>query len=194
MIHDMEHLYHYYDKSQPPFRTITALSYEEAAALFRKKQEEDPKSVNPNIEWFLTRRYEMEKTVWDKFIAIGGKPIRTAPIYCTLGANDNMKTWFGDAAYISMPVRDFDLDTISFTYGDMFTVFNPALNTGEEWWGQVYRYEGILKLIEKYGYPEDPAYDMKNWIFPKDKPINQYLKYIEAHVWNDTVLDKYRIR
>ena len=75
----------------------------------------------------------------------------------------------------------------------MFPVFNPALNTGEEWWGQVYNYAEILKLIEKYGYPEDPPYDMKNRIFPKDKNIGRYLQYIEAHVWSDEVLDKYRL-
>ena len=51
----------------------------------------------------------------------------------------------------------------------------------------------ILKLIDKYGYPEDPVYDSIKGIFPKDKPINQYLKYIEAHVWSDDALDKYRL-
>ena len=29
-------------------------------------------------------------------------------------------------------------------------------------------------------------------ILPKDKPLGNYLKYIEAHVWSDKVLDKYR--
>lgn len=187
-VHDTMHLYHYYEKSLPPFRTITSLPFEEAAAILRTRQAEDPTSTNPNIEWFLNRRYEMEKAVRNKFIAIGGKPVSTAPMYCTLGANDNMKTWFQDVAYIRIPISEFDLDTVSFTYGDMFAVFNPLLNTGEEWWEQVYRYEDILKLIDKYGYPEDPEYDMKNRIFPKDKPINQYLKYIEAHVWNDMYL------
>ena len=111
-----------------------------------------------------------------------------------MGANDGVKTWFRNASCIRIPVSEFDLFTVSFTYGDMFAVFDPSLSAGEEYWKQVYTYEGIKKLIEKYGYPEDPIYDSVHGIFPKDRPIGQYLKYIEAHVWSDEVLDKYRHR
>ena len=74
----------------------------------------------------------------------------------------------------------------------MFPIFNQKLNNGEEWWEQVYFYDDILRLIKKYGYPEDPIYNSIKGIFPKDKPINQYLKYIEAHVWCDKTLEKYK--
>jgi len=192
MANDTKHLYHYYEKTCEPFRTITALPFDEALAALTTWREDNPSTGLTTAEWYLNRRYNMEKTVRDKFIAIGGKPIRTAPVYFTLGANKGMNTWYNNPAYIKIPVSEFDLDTVSFTYGDMFPVFNPALNTGEEWREQVYRYDDILKLIEKYGYPEDPEYDIKKRIFPKDKNIGRYLKYIEAHVWSDEVLDKYR--
>ena len=190
----LDYLYHYFDRERGLFRSLTALPFAEAKAVLLARQEENPRSVNPHIGWFLTRRYADEKTVREQFISIGGKPVRTAPVYCTLGPNEGMKTWFDNADCIKMPVSAFDPDTVSFTYGDLFAVFNPALNTGEEWWGQVYRYEEILRLVEKYGLPEDPAYDMKKWIFPKDRPINQYLKYIEAQVWSDEALDRYRMQ
>ena len=188
----MEYLYHYFDKTKGPFRTLTALPFDEAAAILHAKQKENPRSVNPRIDWFLTRRYADEKAVRDQFIAIGGKPVRTAPVYFTLGPNEGMKTWFDNLGIIKIPVSAFDLDTVSFTYGDMFAVFNPVLNTGEEWRDKVCRYEEIKQLIKRCGWPEDPAYDMKNCVFPKGKPINHYLKYIEAHVWSDAVLDRYR--
>ena len=35
-------------------------------------------------------------------------------------------------------------------------------------------------------------YDFKRGIYPKDKPINDQLKYIEAHVWSDKMLHAYR--
>ena len=187
-MNDTLHLYHYYEKHLPPFRSITSLPFDEAKAVLLAYQADDPNRAHPNIDWFLTRRYEMEKTVRDRFIAIGGKPVRTAPVYFTLGENTGLKTWFRETACIKIPVSKFDLSTVSFTYGDMFPVFNENLDTGEGWWGQVYFYDDILKLIEKYGYPEDPVYDSIKGIFPKDKPINQYLKYIEAHVWSDEVL------
>lgn len=191
-MHDNKYLYHYYEKSCEPFRTITSMQFEEAAALLRAWRADNPSSGQTTVEWYLNRRYEMEKKVHDAFITIGGRPVRTAPVYFTLGANENMKTWYNNPVYIRIPISEFDIDTVSFTYGDMFPVFNPRLNTGEEWWGQVYKYDRILNLIDKYGYPEDPDYDMKKRIFPKDKSIGSYLKYIEAHVWSDEVLDKYR--
>ena len=130
----------------------------------------------------------------ERFIAIGGKPVRTSPVYFTLGANKGMETWFDEPDYIKIAVSEFEPNSVSYTYGDSFAVFNAALNTGEEYWGNIYRYEEILKLVNKYGFPEDPLYDMKNRIFPKDKHINHCLKFIEAHVWDDAVFEKYRQR
>jgi len=190
-VHDTKHLYHYFENTCLPFRTITALAFEQALAALREWRASNPSSGLTTEEWYLNKRYEMEKTVREKFIAIGGKPVRTAPVYFTLGANKGMLTWYNNPACIKIPVSEFALDTISFTYGDMFPVFNPAMNTGEEWWAQVYSYADIIKLIEKYGYPKDAEYDLKNRIFPKDKPIGRYLKYVEAHVWSDEVLDRY---
>jgi hypothetical protein len=134
----------------------------------------------------------MDKTIREKFIAVGGKPLRPVPVYFTLGANKGVSTWFENTAVIQIPVKEFDLDTVSFTYGDTVAAFHPKLYTNEEWWSKVYRYDEILKLIEKYGYPEDPEYDGAKGILPKDKPLGHYLKYIEAHIWSDEVLDKYR--
>lgn len=183
------YLYHYYEKTRPPFLTITTLPINEAKKILTKLN-----TGLPDIDYFLSRRYEMEKIVRDRFIEKGGTPVNTAPVYFTLGENKNMETWFDNVACIKIPVEEFDLNQVSFTYGDMFPVLNPKLNTGEEWWGQVYRYEEILDLINKYGYPEDPPYHMRKKQFPKDKPIRNYLKYVEAHVWSNDVIDRYKIR
>lgn len=180
------YLYHYFEKGRLPFLSITALPMNKAKETLEKLN-----TGLPDIEFFLSCRYEMEKNVRDQFIAIGGKPVLSAPIYFTLGENKNMTTWFKNPDFIRIPIEEFDMDKISFTYGDMFPVFNPKLNTGEEWWGKVYKYDEILELIEKYGYPEDPEYNMCKREFPKDKPIRDYLKYIEAQVWYDDVLKKY---
>ena len=190
------HLYHYFNKARPPFLTLTSLPFDEAfKVLTSQKDSAEFRDLPPNFfNNFLQKRYGADKVLRDKFISIGGKPIRSSPVYFTLGDNDGMKTWYDNLDWLKIPVNEFDLDTVSFTYGDSFAVFNPDLNTGEEYWGNIYKYDGILKVIDKYGYPEDPEYDMKNRIFPKEKPINHYLKYIEAHVWSDEVLDKYRGR
>ena len=197
-MNDTGYLYHYYDKSKLLFRSVTSLPFDEAEITLRASLAESPNATQEFLNWFpkwhLERRYELEKTVRDKFVAVGGKPVNTAPIYFTLGANKGLETWYYNLGIIKIPVSEFDLSSVSFTYGDSFAVFNPECNTGEEWWEQVYMYSDIVKLIDKYGFPEDPVYHSINMEFPKDKPINQYLKYIEAHVWNDEILDKYRQR
>jgi GNAT superfamily N-acetyltransferase len=186
-VHDTEHLYHYYEKGLPPFLVLTSMPYDKAKQLLVSLN-----SRLPDIDFFLTRRYEMEKTVRDAFTARGGKVMRTAPVYMTFGPNEGMKTWFHEPAYIKIPVNEFDLKTVSFTYGDSFPVFKSSLNTGEEWWGKVYFYNEMLELYKKYGLPEDPEYHMSNGIYPKGKSIRDYLKYIEAQVWSDETLNKYR--
>ena len=69
---------------------------------------------------FLQKRYDAVKNLRDKFISIGSKPNRSAPVYFTLGANESMKTWKKKPAVLIIPVSEFDLDAVSFTYGDSF--------------------------------------------------------------------------
>jgi len=191
-IHDTKHLYHYFEKGQTPFRSLTALPFPDAVRVLQKQQEKNENLVHPSMEWFLRWRYKTDEELRIKFMEIGGRPIRETPIYCTLGANKGVSTWFENPISIRIPIDEFDLETVSFTYGDVLASFNPNLNTGEEYWGRVYRYDDILEVIDKYGYPEDPEYNGIKGINPKEKPLGDYLKYIEAHVWSDEVLDKYR--
>jgi hypothetical protein len=184
--YDILHLYHYYERRCPPFMTLTALPYDKARETLI--------AINtriPDIDNFLTRRYAAEENLRNQFKARGGKPQLSAPIYMTLGPNKGMTTWFNKPAVIKIPFCEFDPLTVSFTYGDSMPVFKPELNTGEEWWGKVYFYNEIIALLEKYGLPEDPEYDMNGGIYPKGKFIRDYLKYIEAHVWSNDVLGKY---
>jgi len=194
-VYDTNHLYHYYEKGTPPFRTLTSLPFEEAKAVMISGLADKTMFNDLQPTWidnFLRLRYDSDKTLRERFSSIGGKPARTSPVYFTLGANKGMKTWFEEPAWIKIPMSEFDADTVSFTYGDSFAVFNEALNTGEDWWGQIYKYDGIMRVIEKYGFPEDPPYNMRNKIFPEGRHINHCLKFVEAHVWSDEVLNKYR--
>jgi hypothetical protein len=103
-----------------------------------------------------------------------------------------MPTWYNEPAYIKIHISEFDPETISFTYGDMFPAFNPELDDGMEYRSNVYFYDEILQLIKKYGYPEKVKYSIKDAVYPKSAPINHFLKYIEAHVWSDDVPEKYK--
>jgi hypothetical protein len=111
----------------------------------------------------------------------------------TLGAHEAMKTWYSNAAVLRIPTDEFDMETVSFTYGDMFAVMNPALDTGEPYRGQVYTYSEIVEVIAEYGFPKPTDYHARrdNWQY-NGVYLNQLLKYVEAHIWCDDVPLKYR--
>lgn len=186
------YLYHYYEKSKGPFLSISDLPHDDAINKLKEIRKRNPNLVNPHMEWFLSRRHEMEQTVRDLFCKKGGKPVRMHPFYMTVGEIHSMGTWYSDPACIRIHIDELDPDTVSFTYGDMFPVFNPDLDDGKEYRNQVYRYDEILDIIDKYGYPENIDYNLREGVYPKGAPMNHFLKYVEAHIWSDEVIDKFR--
>lgn len=62
-----------------------------------------------------------------------------------------LSIWFDNCAYIKIPIDEFDIRTISFTYGDSHPTFSERVNGGKEYRKKLYTYDEILHIIEKYG-------------------------------------------
>lgn len=183
-------LFHYYDRDFKPFKSLTELPFEEAKQILLH-QRSNGKFRRPDIDAFLQKRYDRDRQLRDMFIEHGGKPQRTVPIYMMLGEHKQWESAYENSAVIKIPLTEFDPLTISFTYGDSFAVLNPALFGKEEYWNKVYFADEIVKIIDQYGLPPHVEYDFKRGIYPADKHINDYLKYVEAHIWSNEVLDRY---
>lgn len=69
-------------------------------------------------------------------------------------------------------IKEFDLKTVSFTYGDSMPTFSPTIHEEKEYRHRLYTDEEILPIIEKHG-PE---------------------RYIEVHVWSDETIRNYRLQ
>ena len=97
---------------------------------------------------------------------------------------DYLTLTFEHSTCIKIPVEEFDLKTISFTYGDAFPVFSDARHKmdDKEYRRKLYVYDEILELIAKYGLPQ-------NW---NDDGVHGPERYIEAHIWSDETIDRYR--
>jgi len=109
-----------------------------------------------------------------------GKPERKNPHYMILGECNDQKNWFNQMDYIKIPLNEFNLDTVSFTYGDSFPIFFGAhFGNKSEYILNVYEYNEIIELIEKYGLPQND---------PKE-----YCSYIEAQIWSDEIINKYKM-
>lgn len=73
-----------------------------------------------------------------------------------------------------LPVGEFDLDSVTFTYGDLLPTFSEAVTNEREYRKRIYRWEGILELIGRYGLPQDWNADGRHG--PE--------RYVEAQVWH----------
>ena len=177
-------LYHYYDKTIGPFRNLSDLSIEEANKVLQKIAISKPKAqcAKRNADYMQARAY-YENILRTEFQKKGGFICRQVPHYMVVEYSPWLSTWYENSSYIKIPIEEFDLRTISFTYGDSHPTFSDRVNDGKEYRKKLYTYDEILEVIEKYGLPQDWNDDGKYG--PE--------RYIEAHIWSDDVIGKYLV-
>lgn len=176
------YLYHYYDKSVGPFRNLSDVSVEEAKAIMQNIKETKPDTVGAkrSPEYIELRRH-YEDILRMEFLKKGGNISRTSPHYMVVEHSPWLSTWFENPAVIKIPIEEFDLTTVSFTYGDSHPTFSPRINDGKEYRKKLYTYDEILNIIEKYGLPQDWNDDGR---FGPER-------YVEAHIWSDETISRY---
>ena len=178
-------LYHYYDKTIGPFVNLSDLPPDEANAVISKIKIE-----KPNVQCaqrdpdYMFRRRMYEDILRKLFTKKGGIIKRNVPHYMVVEHSPWLNTWFENPAFLQIPIEEFDLSTVSFTYGDSHPTFSPYPRHDDfkEYRRQLYTYDEILVVIEKYGLPQDWNNDGRHG--PE--------RYVEAHVWSDETIDKYR--
>ncbi len=180
-------LYHYFDKSIGPFVSLSDIPIDEAKAILSKIKEEKPNVQCANRQpSYMEDRHYYEEILKAEFIKKGGMIKRQSPHYMVIEHSPWLSTWFENCDFIKIPIEEFDLDTVSFTYGDSHPTFSPRPRADDwkEYRRKLYTYDEILCLIKKYGLPQD-------W---NDDGRYGPERYIEAHIWSDETVDKYRWR
>lgn len=177
------YLYHYYDKTVGPFRNIVDNTKEEAEKIL-----EDIKLRNTDTqcamryENYLEDRLYYEEILRNKFLQKGGRILRKNPYYMVVEHSPWLSSCYDNCGIVKIPVEEFDLSTISFTYGDSHSTFSSKGNDDKEYRNKIYLYGEMLELIEKYGLPQDWNDDGK---FGPER-------YIEVHIWSDDTIRKYK--
>ena len=182
------YLYHYFENENGPFLNLSDLNDDEAIQVqidLSAKSKIYAKRYSKryaNGQYIFDRRI-VEKRAYSMFIRKGGKPQRQVPYYGILSENELEEgyEWFVDCGVIKIPIDEFDKSTLSFTYGDSFPTFKPWGEEEPEY--NLYTYDEILSLIEKQGLPPIRTENMSFWTDPT---------YIEAQVWSDETINKYR--
>ena len=178
------YLYHYFEKERGPFLNLSDLNDDKAIQVQKDLSAQSPIYARryANGQYIYERRI-VEKRAYSMFVRKGGKPQRQIPYYGILSENELEEgyEWFVDCGVVKIPIEEFDKSTLSFTYGDSFPTFKPRRDEEPEY--NLYLYDEILSLIEKQGLPSIRTEDMSWW----DNPT-----YIEAQVWSDETINKYR--
>ena len=175
----MIYLYHYFERKIGSFVSVSGLSIEESMKI--QSQLTTPFHIENRNQRYYERRKYLEQLVRSLFIEKGGEPILAVPHYMAIGECPFLATWFEDSEYLKIPINEFDLNTLSFTYGDTFPTFSTSVNDGMEYRKKVYLYDEILALIKKHGLPQD------TWDGTYASPC-----YVEVQVWSDTPIIHYR--
>ncbi len=130
-------LYHYFEKERGPFLVLPDLPNEEVQRLINQCRLEDKASGrktlmgsvynDDNIVMRRRQEYMARKT----FIEKGGKPIRQHPYYMVLARVDDisykegLKNRYNNGEHVRISVEEFDMTSVSFTYGDQSETVDP---------------------------------------------------------------------
>jgi hypothetical protein len=113
-------LYHYFERKIGAFKNLSDLPANEAEEVLQKirtdRQSSQAAQRDVNYE-MITRNLFIEK---------GGKPTREAPHYMVVEACKWLNSWYIDGCYVKIRIKEFDLNTILFIYGDMHPTFSPC--------------------------------------------------------------------
>lgn len=176
------YLYHYFDKKTGPFRNLSELSIEEAKSVLNEIRDTKPHSqCASRHDKYVEYRRNCENILRTEFAKKGGLMTRQVPHYMVVEHSPWLSTWYEDCAFVKIPIEEFDLRTLSFTYGDSMPTFSPAVKDDKEYRHKLYTYNEILEIIDKYGLPQDWNDDGK---FGPER-------YIEVHIWSDETIKKY---
>lgn len=176
-------LYHYYNRNTKPFMNLSDLAIEEANFLLDQIRLTKPASFcaqRPSD--YMKKRLYYERILREEFQKKGGRMVRSAPHYMIVEQSAWLGSWYDDCAYIKIPIEEFDVSTLSFTYGDSHPTFSDRVNDGKEYRKKLYTYDEILGIIDKYGLPQ---------VWNRDGNLGPE-RYIEVHIWSDETIDRYR--
>ena len=116
------YLVNYRHSNCEPLKSITQLPEKEACKLAEKLFKECPcrahNRFGPNFEGYYKHRQKTEKWLYDKFIAIGGKPQIMHPYYFALHNWEKSYAYFEYGKIIKLGLKDIDMCDVSFTFGD----------------------------------------------------------------------------
>ena len=177
------YLKHYCHINNEPLKNITQLPENEALALSKKLRDENPCGAHSRFgpifdkafaEYYNNRKV-VEKCLYERFIAKGGKPQNKSPYYFFVNDWGQFHTDYivgeinnGTANIMEIRLQDIDIFDVSFVLGDSMTVVKS-----HDWDG-LFLKDTLTEAIISHG-----GYDNYFAVIKSQYP------YIEAQLWTD---------
>ena len=106
------YLYHYYDKRSGPFRSLTALTQDEADSVLAKIKQDRPSSLTAQRDAdYISKRMNCERIVRKEAENKGILMDIPSPHYLVVENSPWLSTWFEEPGVIKIPIEEFDVRT-----------------------------------------------------------------------------------
>lgn len=116
------YLVNYRPQNSEALKSITRLPKKEAFALAKKLYEENPlpgyERFGSGFDSYYTLRMKAEKWLYEEFIAIGGKPQTTHPLYFFVHDWNVVHELWAVKITEKISLNEINIHDISFTFGD----------------------------------------------------------------------------
>jgi hypothetical protein len=188
----VDFLTHYYSRDTEPFRSLSALSENEALKIMKTLADDTLFGMRfKDPDQYMHDRKQTEKWVREVFIAKGGQPRAEFPILMVLGSS----RWMVKAApdpevhgEIQIPLSVFGEFDVCFTYPNSmiscwFAREKPEAYYLPDYHGKVFTLQEVTAIVDAKGLPEE------SW---ETNLPDDLAPYIEAQVWNHEPLAEFR--
>jgi hypothetical protein len=171
---------HYYLAENGPFKSLSDLAAGADDPVFLElltRYQRDPSYRRRFGREYIQKRRAIEERVRQLFIAKGGKPRRSSPIYFTLGESRWFRELNAGHQEIRVNLLDLDPETTSITFPDSFVAMTRE---DKPYFNQVFLLNEIPEIVKRFGMPANDR------LLPYDRYWEtDFEVYIELQVWAD---------
>lgn len=180
----IENLYitNYRDKRCSPLSSITRLPVERAYSLAKKLSQYAGASFTSfsrftenDFDGYYKKRVRTEEWLYSSFIALGGNPQSTSPLYFVLGESRYLSDWYENSIKTKILLSDIDSADISFTFGDSMSKMDSDDRMDP------FTKESLFNFIHQ------TTNDVASFL----NELNKQNRYIEVQLWNDIYVNEY---
>lgn len=164
---DQLYIINYCHNNCEPLKNIMRLPKGEAFALAEKLAKENKGSTAfwrfGDFAVYYPERLATDMLLYERFVAMGGKPLEKHPLSYVLQESEYLDAWFDNGITTKVPLAKIASEHISFTLGDSMATLKRnediQMLSKEELLQKAQEYTGTLEefmgdIIEKYGYVE----------------------------------------